>query len=65
MTRTLSLYTDNLGLVSRVRSRLEYQTSFLSTTLAADWDVIEEIYHQSTLLATFPVAHVRRQNPMI
>ena len=59
MTRDLSLYTDNLGLVTRICSRQQYQTSFPSATLAADWDLIEEIYHQSTLLPSFPVAHVK------
>jgi hypothetical protein len=45
--------SDNLGMITRLRDRASYTTVFPNSTLAADWDLLEEI-HQTFLRASLP-----------
>ena len=42
--RKLELHCDNAGLIQRVKNRMEYSTLYPNTTLAPDWELIEEIH---------------------
>ena len=41
----VQLWCDNKGLVQRVNQRRGYDYSYTTTTLAPDWDTVEQVYH--------------------
>jgi hypothetical protein len=49
------VYTsDNLGLITRMNQRLQYDQCFSNATLAPDWDLTEAIYDNIQHLSTKP-----------
>ena len=53
---SLKIFSDNAGLIQRIKRRMEYTTPYPNSTLEADWDLVEQIY---TLSIALP--HVRVQ----
>ena len=40
---SITFFSDNSGLVNRVNQRLSYAIPFPNSTLASDWDIVEQI----------------------
>jgi hypothetical protein len=52
--RPFRFITDNQGLIGRVMTSLAYDNPYPNSTLAADWDVVNEIV---TTLKKMPIEH--------
>ena len=46
----ITFATDNNGLVTRIKQRLEYTRPYPNSTLAPDWEIIEQIHQTIKLL---------------
>lgn len=46
----LCFFADNAGLIHRIKQRSAYKTPYPNSTLATDWDLIEQIYLSSSQL---------------
>ena len=53
----ITFFSDNSGLIQRVTQRCQYCTPYPNTTLAPDWDIIEQIYTTTAQLQHCSASH--------
>jgi hypothetical protein len=58
--RLINLISDNQGLLTRITQRQHYSDNYATATLAADWDLIEQLNSSLTEYITSPkFTHVK------
>ena len=53
----LQFFSDNNGLIQRINTRRQYQISYPNSTLAPEWDLIEQIYVTSHQVPHYDIAY--------